>query len=190
MKYVCEFCGSDFNAPPSQKARFCGRDCYDKSREGHFKCKNCGKEFQDYKCRKKVFCSRDCQLKFQSGKNHYHWKGGVVISGGGYRMVYCPTHPAAGKSKHVREHRLIMEQYLGRYLLPNEIVHHKNKDKQDNRIENLELTTRNKHRNHHLGLNGKWSKNFERCIACGTTEIHHEIHGLCYECYKGSRRKT
>ena len=71
------------------------------------------------------------------------WHGGRHIDRDGYVLVYCPEHPfARGSSEskiYVREHRLIMEMHLGRYLMPHEVVHHKNKVKTDNRIENLEL---------------------------------------------------
>jgi len=62
-----------------------------------------------------------------------------VIDSNGYVMVPATLHPNARKSKRVPEHRLVMSQYLGRALRANENVHHKNGNKQDNRLDNLEL---------------------------------------------------
>jgi HNH endonuclease len=57
----------------------------------------------------------------------------------GYLLVKAHGHPAATKKGYVFQHRLVMEQVLGRYLLPEENVHHMNGVRDDNRPENLEL---------------------------------------------------
>ena len=72
----------------------------------------------------------------------------------GYNRIKFPDHPKADKWGWILEHDLIMECYIGRWLKPNEVVHHINGIKDDNRIKNLQLMTRSEHtRLHRLEKN-------------------------------------
>ena len=58
-----------------------------------------------------------------------------------------PEHPnAIKKGRYIAEHRYIAEQTIGRYLERNEIAHHINGDKTDNRKENIEVMTIGEHK--------------------------------------------
>ena len=71
------------------------------------------------------------------GSNHPGWKGGKTHIAG-YILIYKPEHPFAkkrgknGRKTYVREHRLVIEKQIGRYLNPGEEVHHLGK-RDDNR---------------------------------------------------------
>lgn len=76
---------------------------------------------------------------FPSGESNPSWTGGRTIDKGGYVLVRCVWHPNANRSGYVREHRLVVECILGRFLTSQEVVHHRNGVRDDNRPENLQL---------------------------------------------------
>ena len=84
------------------------------------------------------------------GSDHASWRGGSFIDRWGYKMILCPERGKA--SKYVMEHVLVAEQMIGRELKSNEIVHHINGLKGDNRPENLLVLTRIQHRALHAQL--------------------------------------
>jgi hypothetical protein len=57
----------------------------------------------------------------------------------GYVELYLPSHPNSDKTGTLLQHRFVMAEHLGRPLLESESIHHKNGNRSDNRIENLEL---------------------------------------------------
>lgn len=93
-------------------------------------------------------------------------------------------------------YRLVMEEHLGRPLRPGEQVHHINGDPTDDRIENLQLMTVQEHSRLHVDRlheqnradwKYEWSRNYERCTECGTTETPHGAYGQCDRCYWKAR---
>lgn len=75
----------------------------------------------------------------RKGKIGGNNKGGRIIDKFGYVQIWMPKHPNAKLAGYIHEHRLKMSNKLGRPLMSHESVHHKNGNRQDNRLSNLEL---------------------------------------------------
>ena len=171
---VCENCGQSFKRKSGTKGRFCSAHCWYEYKKAHPKtklCPICGKQYRSTAetcskncgyvlrrsktkrrancevCGKPLppnvkprvrFCSRHCAMVARNKHGgHTIPEGGKYIDGTGYVRIKT-------KQGWLQEHRLIMEQILGRPLEPTERVHHKNSIRNDNRPENLELWSVNK----------------------------------------------
>jgi uncharacterized Zn-finger protein len=123
-----------------------------KGKKADLVCRYCGKKFQrdwcDYVRAKKVyknpnaFCSVKC-MGAARRKNPLPNKPGYNINSYGY--VVTPTLYKKGYFRRYLEHRYVMEQHIGRKLERWEHVHHRNGEKTDNRIENLEIVLSTRH---------------------------------------------
>jgi hypothetical protein len=125
-------------------------------------------------------CSCGCGLRVRNKWHIGHNRRGVPPTnkiGGtlnlGYRLIWIPSHPRANKQGYVREHHVVMERSIGRYLKFGEVVHHKNGDRSDNKIENLQLMTKVEHDRQSVLIS-------EQCLLC---DKKHKARGLCGSCY-------
>jgi HNH endonuclease len=133
------------------------------------------------------YCSRVCSGAAHRGAQHPNWKGGVVYANG-RALVYAPTHPRADTRGYVYRSRIVAETMEGRELLPEEVVHHRDGDPSNDDPSNLEvLPNHAAHMRLHYSLNGRWSRDHDACVECGTVERPHNARGLCGRCYARAR---
>lgn len=134
MKKPCARCGTEFRTFASREATnpriYCSKSCSALSRTSRnprvaFKCEGCGKDVMLYPSQialDRRFCSRECSADTR--------RIGYIKEGYRCFTIDC---------KQVYEHRLVMEEMIGRPLFVHETVHHKNGNRLDNAPDNLEL---------------------------------------------------
>ena len=147
----CLGCGETYKGTKDQQ--FCSHKCADSHRKREWNktgtCLQCGEVFDiSPHHAKQVFCSRKCG----SDNRKIFLDIPSCIEGAdrsltqsGYVLLYAPMHKRANTRGYVYEHKVTAEQMIGRPLLENEVVHHKNRVRWDNRKENLEVMTRKAH---------------------------------------------
>lgn len=130
MKLVCKTCHIIYKPKYKygksylSKRKYCSNRCSRKDNKTKFK--------KGHKPRYKAFGENNWMFG-KIGEKAPCWKGGRRKNKSGYIIVHV------GKRKVMLEHRVIMEKYLGRKLFRDEWIHHKNKNRSDNKISNLML---------------------------------------------------
>ena len=137
---ICCVCKNIFFTIHPERATICSKYCRGKPKV-KTQCLYCKKSIikrhWDYYISKKHFCNKKCSGKYIRGAIHHSWKGGHIKSNG-YKTIQV-------NAKSILEHRHVMQQILNRTLRKNEIVHHINSNKIDNRPENLIVMDIKKH---------------------------------------------
>lgn len=159
-KFDCPQCNKQFNSH-RKDAKFCSRACSgaSKAQPPIIKCCEWCKDTFDARAhnhdrelsrmKNQRFCSRKCmameRATWHNQETHHGWKGGV-FDDGGYRRVNI--YLDNGKRYMPGEHRLVVERELG-IELGDLVVHHKDRVKSNNCIDNLQPMTRSEHSKHH-----------------------------------------
>lgn len=162
----------------SHKCDFCGKECWATS--------------SDLRRRGTGFCDTKCVQGWRTKMSREGRRDGA----NGYALVRRPEHPNAMKNGYVLEHRYVMAELIGRPLEPHEVVHHKDGNRNNNAIENLELIASNAEHQRLHGLLGDLATltryGVRNCTKCGevkpltefarsTRELHGHI-SWCRPC--------
>lgn len=146
MRKECLVCGIEYQSP-HKKSKYCTHSCYAEARKQGLYGKVVWTE--EMKSRMSARHSGEGNPMYgkaghwlgkarenMRGSKHPRYRGGWIQAG--YKFV-------RDKNREISLQRKIMQEHLGRELTANEVVHHINRNKQDNRLENLQVLTRAEH---------------------------------------------
>jgi DNA-directed RNA polymerase subunit M/transcription elongation factor TFIIS len=142
-------------APWRKSSKYCSSECVPGKPRTYADrdCVNCGNSFHPKKNKTQRFCTRSCYIE------HHDKNRQKRVDNGGYIIIYRPEY-SDRQSGQMMEHRAVMSEFLGRKLETHETVHHKDGNKQNNDISNLQLRS---------GKHGKGA--VFKCADCGSHNI-------------------
>lgn len=138
----CLNCGKEFEAYKNQNRQYCSLSCgisaRNKTDANPSYHRDLSGENNPMYGKGHLIAGENNPMYGRTGPDSPAWRGGRKIREDGYIMARNPDHPLASDG-YVLEHRLVMEQHLGRFLLPEEVVHHIDGNPSNNDINNLQL---------------------------------------------------
>jgi hypothetical protein len=170
---TCSDCGSQIKGYYATRCKKCAGALRRKGKTNS--CRQCGKEFyvqpavtRETRFAAGTYCSRKCTDEAKKGQLPPRANiGQPRLHHAGYVLVWKPDHPRSSGGR-VFEHILVMEEKLGRSLVPGEQVHHKDKDKTNNHPDNLEVHSNSDHQKIHMAERDQHKRVTVHCEECGS----------------------
>ena len=177
IRLICHGCGDVFFRAKNQafregrkaKYHYCSVTCRTRSTW------NKGKKMSSEYGKRVSESLKSANLTMEKSPN---WKGGRYKDQRGYIYIHLPDHPHATTNGWVAEHIVVACNSIGRLLLPNETVHHKDENKSNNDPCNLEVVTRSFHVRLHNGNSDNRQEGEENPLilcACGCGELFYKF---------------